>query len=75
MNDIIKWIATIVTLVGAILVSLDVQPWSIYMMNLGAFLFLVWAILVKEIALIIVNVGLLLIYTIGTLSRTFSILV
>lgn len=74
MKDLIKWIATIVTLVGAIFVSLDVQPWSIYMMNLSAFLFLIWSILVKELALIIVNVGLLLIYTIGTLSKTFSIL-
>ena len=69
MNNTIKWIATIVTLVGAILVSLDIQPWSVYMMNLGAFLFLVWAILVKEPALIVVNVGLLFIYTIGTIFR------
>lgn len=69
MNNTIKWIATIVTLVGAILVSLDIQPLSVYMMNLGAFLFLVWAILVKEPALVVVNVGLLFIYTIGTIFR------
>lgn len=69
MNNTIKWIATIVTLMGAILVSLDIQPLSVYMMNLGAFLFLVWAILVKEPALVVVNVGLLFIYTIGTIFR------
>ena len=69
MKNALKWIATAVTLLGAILVSFDLQPWSVYLLNTGAFLFLVWAVMIKEPALVAVNFGLLAIYTIGTIIR------
>lgn len=69
MKNILKWVATAVTLLGASLVALDIQPWSVYMLNTGAFLFLVWGILIKEKAMIVVNFGLLAIYSIGTIIR------
>jgi hypothetical protein len=61
----IKWIATAVTLIGAVLASLNVYPLSAIVLNSGAFLFLIWAMLIKDLAMITVNAGLLLIYTVG----------
>jgi hypothetical protein len=61
----IKWIATVVTLCGAVLASLNIYPYSAITLNSGAFLFLIWAVLIREPAMIAVNAGLLLIYTIG----------
>ena len=60
-----KWAATIVILIGAVLTSLNVYPHSAIALNSGAFLYLIWAILIKDLAMITVNGGLLLIYTVG----------
>jgi hypothetical protein len=60
-----KWTATIVTLLGALLASLNIYPYSAITLNTGSFLFLIWAILIKERAMITVNLGLLLIYSTG----------
>lgn len=67
--DIIKWIATIVTLLGAIATALMYDPLNVYLLNLGALLFLIWAVMIKERAMITVNAGLLLIYIIGLVVR------
>ena len=67
--DVFKWIATVVILNGAILASLNVYPLSAIVLNLGAFLYLIWAILIKDLAMIIVNGGLLAIYTVGLLIK------
>ena len=61
----IKWIATVVTLFGAVLASLNIYPYSAIVLNTGAFLFLIWAILIRDRAMITVNAGLLLIYSAG----------
>lgn len=61
----IKWIATTVTLFGAVLASVNIYPLSAITLNLGAGLFLIWAVLIRERAMITVNAGLLLIYTVG----------
>ena len=61
----IKWLATTITLSGAILASLNIYPYSAITLNTGAGLFLIWAILIKDRAMITVNLGLLLIYSIG----------
>lgn len=71
MKNITKWAATAVTLLGACLVALDIQPWSVYLLNTGALLFLIWGVLIKEKALIVVNLGLLIIYSIGTIIRMY----
>lgn len=68
-EDIIKWVATIVTLLGALATALMFDPLNVYLLNLGALLFLVWAVMIKERAMITVNVGLLLIYIIGLVIR------
>ena len=65
----IKWLATAVTLVGAVATALMYDPLNIYLLNLGAFLFLVWGIMIKDKAMITVNAGLLFIYIIGIMVR------
>ena len=61
----IKWIATLVTLAGAVFASLNIYPLSAITLNSGAFLFLIWAVLIREPAMIAVNAGLLAIYSVG----------
>lgn len=67
--DIVKWIATVITLIGALATSLKFDPLNIYLLNAGAFLFHVWGIMIKERAMIAVNAGLLAIYIVGMLMR------
>jgi hypothetical protein len=65
----IKWVATIVTLLGAVLASINIYPLSAIVLNSGAFLFLIWAFLIRDRAMITVNAGLLGIYTLGLLYK------
>ena len=61
----IKWIATAVTLSGAVLASLGIYPYSAMVLNAGSFIFLIWSLLIRDPAMITVNLGLLMIYSIG----------
>lgn len=61
----IKWVATIITLFGALATALMYDPLNIYLLNLGALLFLIWGFMIKDKAMITVNAGLLVIYVIG----------
>lgn len=65
----LKWAGTILTLAGAFLTSIDVQPWNVWLLNLGSAVFVWWAVRIRDGAMITVNLGLLLIYTIGTIIR------
>lgn len=65
----IKWVATIITLAGALATALMYDPLNIYLLNAGAFLFLVWAFMIKDKAMITVNAGLLLTYILGIWIR------
>lgn len=67
--NIIKWVATFVTLLGALATALMYDPLNVYLLNLGAVFFLIWAIMIKEKAMITVNAGLLLIYITGLVVR------
>lgn len=68
---VFKWLATVVTLSGAVLASIDVYPASAIVLNLGSALFLTWAVLIRDPAMIIVNLGLLSIYSIGLTVKLF----
>lgn len=65
MNKILKWAATAITLVGAVLTSLNIYPLNVIAFNLGSVLWLIFAIRIKEPSLIVVNTGLLLVYVAG----------
>lgn len=69
LSDKIKWVATAITLCGAMATALQYDPLNIYLLNAGAVLFLWWAFLIKDKAMITVNSGLLLTYVLGILVR------
>jgi len=65
----VKWVATAVTLLGALATALMFDPLNIWLLNVGAALFLWWGILIKDKAMITVNAGLLVIYIVGLWVR------
>ena len=69
MVDFLKWIATLITLGGALATALALDPLHIWLLNLGSVLFLMWGILIKEKAMVAVNAGLLGIYAFGLMLR------
>lgn len=68
-NNILKWLACFVTLSGAIATSLAWDPLNIWLLNIGAVLYLIWSIRIREFSLITINAGLLLIYLVGVAIR------
>ena len=64
-NFYLKWSACIVTLIGAVLTSLRIDPMNIYLLNLGAILYFVWGYRIREWNLIVINAGFIIIYTVG----------
>lgn len=69
MINVLKWVATIVTLAGAVATALMIDPLNIWMLNFGSLLFLIWGFLIKEKAMIAVNGGLLFVYAGGLFYR------
>lgn len=67
LNSILKWTATVTILIGAVLTSLAIDPLNIYIMNVGTLIWLIWALRIRDNALIVVNAGLLVIYLGGVI--------
>lgn len=65
VTGIVKWTATVVMLIAALAIALDLRPYHIWFLNLGSFLWLVTAVLWRERSLIVVNAALLLVYFYG----------
>lgn len=68
---VLQWCGAATTLAGAVLTAADVYPWNVWFLNLGALLFLVWAVRIRSHSLITVNAGLLAIYAGGTVRSIF----
>ncbi len=64
---VLKWTACLVTLGGALCTALRIDPMNIYLLNAGAFLYLVWSVRIREWNLIVINAALLTIYCVGLL--------
>jgi hypothetical protein len=64
-----KWAGTLVTLTGALATALQYDPLNIYLLNAGSLLFLYWAYLIRDKAMVTVNLGLLSIYAVGLAIR------
>lgn len=73
IDEYLKWTATAITLTGAVLTSLAVDPINVYLLNLGSFIFLIWAVRIRDGAMIAVNAGLLAIYGMGTIRAFLTI--
>lgn len=71
-DSLLKWLGTGVTLAGAVLTSLAIDPVNVYLFNAGSLLFLIWAVRIRDTALIAVNAGLLTIYAVGTVRALMS---
>jgi len=65
LNFCLKWSACAVTLAGALCTSLRIDPLNIYLLNLGAVLYLAWGYRIREWNLVAINIGLLIIYLYG----------
>jgi len=68
----LKWLATFVTIIGAVFTSLNYYPLGPALLNIGAFLWLVVSVIWKEWSLIVINATLLLIYTIGLVVKLLT---
>ena len=65
LNNILKWMGCATVVLGALCTSLRIDPVNIYLLNVGALAYLIWAIRVRELNLIIVNAVLLAVYIVG----------
>ncbi len=65
LNFYLKWLACVVTLIGAVLTSLRIDPMNIYLLNCGAILYFVWGYRIREWNLIVINAGFIVIYAWG----------
>jgi hypothetical protein len=65
LNSILKWSGCATVVGGALCTSLRIDPLNIYLLNLGALLYLIWAVRIKELNLVLVNGVLLSIYFVG----------
>ena len=65
LNTILKWAGCAAVCAGALCTSLRIDPANIYLLNLGAVLYLVWSVRIGERSLVVVNAVLLAIYAVG----------
>lgn len=65
----LEWLATAVTIAGAIFTALNMYPTGPILLNLGAFIWLIVSIMWKKTSLIMINATLLIIYTVGLLFK------
>jgi len=68
-KTILEWSATAFTVAGAVAIALALDPLNIYLLNVGAVLWLIWAVMVKRTSLIVVNAALLTVYVYGFVLR------
>jgi len=69
MKTILEWLATALTVAGALTTALAMDPLNIYLLNAGTLLWLIWALMVKRTSLIVVNAALLAVYVYGFVLR------
>jgi hypothetical protein len=65
----LKWLATLVTIAGAICTSINMYPEGPALLNVGAFLWLIVSVIWREWSLIVINATLLLIYSVGLIVK------
>lgn len=68
----LKWLATVITIAGAICTSVNLYPLGPALLNLGAFVWLIVSIMWREWSLIVINATLLLIYTVGLVVKLLT---
>ena len=70
-DTILKWVGTTFTIGGAAATSAGIDPLNVILFNVGAVIWLIAAVRMREASLIAVNAGLLAIYLVGAIVRFF----
>ena len=69
LNFVLKWTACIVTLTAALLTSFEMLEYNRLLFSVGAGLYLIWSVRIKEYNLIVINGALLAIYAVGLIVK------
>jgi hypothetical protein len=69
LNIFLKWSATILTILGALAITHKLDPLNIYLLNVGSVLWIMWSFRIREYAILIVNIAMMLIYAHGLIIR------
>jgi hypothetical protein len=69
INTVLKWLATVVTVAGAVAVTHNLDPLNIYLLNLASILWIVWGLRIREWSIVVVNASLMAIYIYGLIIR------
>jgi hypothetical protein len=63
----IKWISTVILIIGAILTSFDITPWNKWFSFVGNFGWMIVGYMWKEMSLVIISMVISIIYVIGVI--------
>ena len=55
--DIVKWVATVIQLIGYGLTGLNIVPWNVFAFIIGIFLWFLVGVMWKDRAIMVVHVG------------------
>lgn len=66
--DYVKWLATIIQLIGYGLTGMGVTPWNIYLFFAGIFLWFAVGFMWKDKAIMVVHIGAFVSLLVGYLS-------
>lgn len=55
--DLVKWIATVIQLIGYALTGLNIVPWNIFAFVVGIILWFLVGVMWKDRAIMVVHVG------------------
>ena len=69
LDNILKWVACAVTLTAALLTSFEVLGYNRELFAVGATLYLLWSVRIREANLIVINGALLAIYAVGLIVK------
>jgi hypothetical protein len=69
INSLLKWTATILTILGALAISYKLDPLNIYLLNAGSVFWIIWSLRIREYSILAVNVVMMLIYAHGLVLR------
>jgi hypothetical protein len=69
LDNFLKWTACAITLTAALLTSFEVLGYNRLFFAVGAGLYLLWAMRIREANLIVINGALLAIYAVGLIVK------
>lgn len=66
--DIVKWVATVIQLIGYGLTGLNIVPWNVFAFVIGIFLWFLVGFMWKDRAIMVVHIGAFIAIVAGYLS-------